>query len=98
MHCDKSGVLKRKDFLKIDDEEALPSTKVFLMGCSTVTDPVTDSMTLGLVAKVVESGTKTTKKDVSVTSPRQDVAHTGLSGLRSQPNFFTTRWETTAIS
>ena len=30
-------------------------------GCSTGTNPITDSTTLGLVAKVVESGTKTLK-------------------------------------
>ena len=37
-------------------------TAVALWGCSTGTDPVTDSSTLGSVAKVVDSGTKTTKK------------------------------------
>ena len=35
---------------------------LLLWRCSTGTDPVTESMTLGLVAKVQESGTKTTKK------------------------------------
>ena len=36
------------------------------MGCSTRTSLVTDSMTVGLAAKVVESGTKTTKKRVEM--------------------------------
>ena len=34
----------------------------FKWGFSTITNSITDSTTLGLVAKVMESGTKTTKK------------------------------------
>ena len=50
----------------------------------------TDSMTLGLVAKVIESQDKKHKKVYKdagfATSPQQDVAHPGLSGSRSQPD------------
>ena len=36
------------------------------MGFSTGTDPVIDSTTLGLIAKVMELGTKITKKHVKM--------------------------------
>ena len=62
-----------------------------LWGCSTVTNSVTDSTTLGLVAKVVELGTKKHKNAHenagSVASSRHDVVHIILVGSRSRPDF-----------
>ena len=54
-------------------------------------DPIANSTTLGLVAKVMELGTKKHNKSARknaelVTSPQQNRAHPGLSRYRSRPD------------
>ena len=72
-----------------------------LWGCSTTTDPITDSiLTLGSVAKSVildQNPEKNGQKFGSLTSPRQYAVHPSLSSSTSQPDLgpdvlLTTRW------